>query len=77
MDPVNCVALMKVVERSRPLKRTIDPTTNPDPLTVRVSPGSPALTLDGDRLLRVDATGAKEVLVELLKALLMSLLPNS
>jgi hypothetical protein len=66
------VALMNVVERSRPLKRTIDPTTNPEPLTVMVAPGSPALTLDGEILLTDEASSA----VELLKKPLMSVLPD-
>jgi hypothetical protein len=37
------------------LKRTIEPTTNPEPLIVKLAPGSPALTLDGEILLTVEA----------------------
>src|SRR5439155_8452743 len=46
--PVTGLAGMKVVERLIPLKRTRVPLTKPAPLTVRLNPRSPALTVAGE-----------------------------
>jgi hypothetical protein len=50
IDAANFVALIKVVERLRPLKRTTAPATKFEPLTVIVNVPVPALTLEGVRL---------------------------
>jgi hypothetical protein len=73
IEALNCVVLIKVVERLRPLKRTVEPATKPEPLTVTVAPASPALTLVGEILLTLEASKNGEVL----KKLPMKLLPDS
>jgi len=50
IDALNCVELMKVVERLVPLKRTLEPAGKPTPLTVIVNPVPPALTVAGETL---------------------------
>jgi hypothetical protein len=41
------LALTKLVVRLLPFHCTVDPCTKPEPLTVRVNPGPPAIELDG------------------------------
>ena len=50
IDALNCVELMRVVERLVPLKRTLWPLAKPTPLTVIVNPMPPALTVTGEIL---------------------------
>src|SRR5262249_5089580 len=61
---INCVTLTNVVVRSRLSKRTVEPLTKPDPVTVIGRSGLPAptefgftLVIDGDPLLIVKKTG--------------------
>ena len=42
IDAVRLVALFRVVVRSDPFHRTVEPETKLDPLTVRAKPGLPA-----------------------------------
>src|SRR5262249_14160174 len=48
IDALNCVALMKVVERLLPLSRTVAPLTKLVPITNRLNPGEPAPTPGGE-----------------------------
>ena len=50
--PVNWLELTNVVVRFDPLKRTVDPETKFDPLTVRVKAPSPTVLLSGEMLVR-------------------------
>jgi hypothetical protein len=50
IDALNCVELMRVVERLVPLKRTLEPLLKPAPLTVSENPSPPALTVAGEIL---------------------------
>jgi hypothetical protein len=52
---VSCVPLTKVVVRSAPFQRTIDPLTNPVPFTVKVKAAAPRERIDGEI---VDIVGA-------------------
>ena len=47
MAAVSCVALTKVVGRSAPFQRTVDPDVKLLPFTVSVKPALPAVVLDG------------------------------
>jgi hypothetical protein len=49
MAAVSCDVLTSVVVRAAPLQFTVDPTTNPDPVTVSVNAASPTVTEAGDR----------------------------
>jgi len=44
---VNCAALTYVVDSAIPFHSTADPLTNPEPLTVSVNAGPPAVTMLG------------------------------
>lgn len=44
---VNCVALINVVGLATPLNVTTEPKAKPEPLTVNVNAGPPAVALDG------------------------------
>jgi hypothetical protein len=50
---VNWVPLTKLVGRSEPFQRTTAPETKPQPLTVRVNPGDPAVVTTGCKLIIV------------------------
>ena len=43
IDAVRLVALLRVVVRSDPFHRTVEPDTKLEPLTVRANPGLPAM----------------------------------
>jgi hypothetical protein len=60
---VSCVELRNVVVRLTPFKRTVAPLTKPEPFTVKVNAGPPAVALDGPRLLIAELT-AKLTAVE-------------
>jgi hypothetical protein len=49
-EAVTCVAETKVVVRAVPFQFTVEPLTNPEPVTVRVKVGPPAVAEFGDRL---------------------------
>jgi hypothetical protein len=53
IDAVSWVALIKVVERLTPLKRTTEPAAKPVPLTVSPNPRLPALLVGGEIVLIV------------------------
>jgi hypothetical protein len=52
-EAVNCVALTNTVESAEPFHCAVDPGTNPEPLTVRVNAGPPAIAELGLKLLTV------------------------
>ena len=55
---VNCFSLLKLVIRGLPFHSTVDPGTNPVPLTVRVNPGAPGPELSGTNGWLTCATGS-------------------
>jgi hypothetical protein len=63
MGTVNWVESTKVVVRSTPSMPITKPSTKPMPLTASVKPGSPAVALDGERLLTIGAATTLSVLV--------------
>lgn len=63
-EAVNCVAPPKVVAIGEPFHRTEDPETKPEPFTVRVNAGPPAVVVLGLRLV-IETVDVAELMVKL------------